>query len=312
MRHGLKFFNLYGHILMPEPLKCAYRMAWANDGGRAKAFQSDYAYDKRRDSPEWNTDRMKEIIMSSVVGFLGIILASGCSPASDTVESRGDYATSKLADGARDRLDLDADLKELVLSFKVGDGSPVPRGTAITEKIMCISDTVVRTNFLERFHKTLLSLEFCGNDYMKLRNGIGSLERLHDVYLDALSRCGGGLEQNMIARLEFLKWFRKEMERTLMPEPPRPLPGLFVSRDLYLEGVKDKYALHLRWLEETFNDYALKKLPRESADRVRCQIEDFLKRRIRTTEEILHDRKERRRRDSVPTPREEVGVSVDI
>ena len=32
MRHGLKFFNLYGHILMPEPLKCAYRMAWANDG----------------------------------------------------------------------------------------------------------------------------------------------------------------------------------------------------------------------------------------------------------------------------------------
>ncbi|MGN1150343.1 MAG: hypothetical protein ACI4SY_06510, partial [Sutterella sp.] len=138
---------------------------------------------------------------------------------------------------------------------------------------MCISDTVVRTNFLERFHKTLLSLEFCGNDYMKLRNGIGSLESLHDVYLDALSRCGGGLEQNMIARLEFLKWFRKEMERTLMPEPPRPLPGLFVSRDLYLEGVKDKYALHLRWLEETFNDYALKKLPRESADRVRCQIE---------------------------------------
>ena len=58
MRYGLKFFNLYGHILMLEPLKCAYRMAWANDGGRAKAFQSDYAYDKRRDSPEWNTDRM--------------------------------------------------------------------------------------------------------------------------------------------------------------------------------------------------------------------------------------------------------------
>ena len=29
---GFRFFNLYGHILMPETLKCAYRMARANDG----------------------------------------------------------------------------------------------------------------------------------------------------------------------------------------------------------------------------------------------------------------------------------------
>lgn len=29
---GFRFFNLYGHILMLETLKCAYRMARANDG----------------------------------------------------------------------------------------------------------------------------------------------------------------------------------------------------------------------------------------------------------------------------------------
>ena len=45
MRHGLKFFNLYGHILMPEPLKCAYRMAWANDGAAGVSNCPLYAVD---------------------------------------------------------------------------------------------------------------------------------------------------------------------------------------------------------------------------------------------------------------------------
>ena len=45
MRHGLKFFNLYGHILMPEPLKCAYRMAWASDGAAGVSNCPLYAVD---------------------------------------------------------------------------------------------------------------------------------------------------------------------------------------------------------------------------------------------------------------------------
>lgn len=240
------------------------------------------------------------------------LLVLGCSPD----DSSGIRAPVTTPAEAKTASELDGRLghkfMELAESFGAGDGSPISKGEEIVEEIGGIADPMRRKNYLERFRRTILSIQFDDFDYIKLINGITSMERLHLQYVSALSRCGGSLEDDFMFRLDFLKWLRREMARPLMPEQRSERHGLFVSKERYQKYVQNRYELNVGWLEETFNDCVMRKLPEESADRVRRQIEDFLKRRIRTDEEIRRDRRERRQRSPIPCSQGEVDVSVSI
>ena len=98
-----------------------------------------------------------------------------------------------------------------------------------------MSNAQERVSCLDRFRKTFLSVEFSGNDYRMLSIQLGALENSQYFYLSALYRCEGGLEQNLVFRLDFLKWLRREIEREAGVESdddPRR-PGLHVPRDMY-------------------------------------------------------------------------------
>lgn len=250
---------------------------------------------------------MKTILAKSrrILLLAGIAFAIGCSPDG---HSNADSHTAHRLEGHVANLvsGLDRSLKDLIGSFEAGDGRPISKGEQILEEIVDIRDPATRTNCLEHFRRTMLGIQFDGANYIKLSNGISSMERLHLYYLSALFRSGGNLEQDIAFRLDFLKWLMREMERPHVPDSGRRHPGIHVSMETYIKCLRNTYSLHLRLLEEAFNDHVLTELSKETANCIRRQIEGFIGRRIRTNEEIL------RARRAKPNPPARSNGDVDV
>lgn len=247
-----------------------------------------------------------------LLGIFSVIFCMGCSPASDSGHPHSNSA-HRTGKSCPDPIsDLDADFTELLRRFEDGDGGAITQGGVIVEKIVHISGARERTEGLKKFRDILLSIQFGGDDYQKLSGQFFALKELQSLYLGALFRCGGEIEQNVASRLAFLKWLKMELTRQskMPPDDEKRYMGVHVSGDMYLAHVKQAYDLNLRWLEETFNNHVVKKLSEVEVDEIRKEIEAFIGRKIRTNEEILRDR--RARPSPVAPLQGAVDASVDI
>ena len=254
---------------------------------------------------------MRRICHHAIV-FLGIaclLTTCGCSPASDSkaLPPPPRVACSKLPSN------LDAEFDELSRSFEAGDGSPISRGGAIVEKIVHIQDAGDRARCLSKYRELLHCMVFRGEDYNKLNNQLCALEELNAQLRSAIFRSGGTLAEEVSSRLDFLKWLKKETERqsASKKDDVRNHVGLFVTGEAYLECLRQTYDRQLRWLEESFNNHVVKKLPPREVEDLRREVEAFIGRRIRTNEEILRDRRNRKSTEPRVQPAE-IDVSAGV
>ena len=245
--------------------------------------------------------------------LLGLMIALGCTRETESGGGLPGPENSKRE--AQRTQTLDAKLRHFKRGLESEEGWPITFGGQLLEEIVGMSNAQERVSCLDRFRETFLSAEFSGNDYRMLSIQLGALDTLQDFYLSALFRCGDGLEQNLVFRLDFLKWLRREMARESGVESdddPRR-PGLHVSRDMYQSSLRDTSDIRLRELENKFNDYGAKMMPPDRAEEVRRQIEAFVGRPIRTNAQILHDRMNRPRPASCRSPTEDdVPVSSGL
>ena len=234
--------------------------------------------------------------------LLGLVMALGCTR--ETESGGGLSGPENSKQEAQRTQSLDAKLRHFKRGLESEEGWPITFGGQLLEEIVGMSNAQERVSCLDRFRKTFLSVGFSGNDYRMLSIQLGALENLQYFYLSALYRCEGGLEQNLVFRLDFLKWLRREIEREAGVESdddPRR-PGLHVPRDMYQLSLTHAYDTCLREIEKKFNDYGAKMMPPDRVEEVRRQIEAFVGRPIRTNEQILHDRMNRPRPDSCRSP----------
>ncbi len=224
------------------------------------------------------------LVHSLLLVCLFLFLGGGCSRS---------VGCGERSDGC----DLARDLEGFSRSFETGDGAPIRRGESILEKIANFPGATCRTNGLAQFRKTIFATEFSGGDYAKLRSGLGAMEHLQPSYLSAAYLCGLGLDENIGYRIDFLKWLRREMARPHdadTNDAAGAVPGpyvsrLFVSREAYQNSLEESYKLHLRWMEEAFNQASTLPEFSNGVDSVRLRIEQFLGRPIRTDEELRRE-----------------------
>ncbi|MGN0853543.1 MAG: hypothetical protein ACI4Q3_09230 [Kiritimatiellia bacterium] len=242
---------------------------------------------------------MKTIIglVNVLIISVGLVALSGCSPSVEQAECSTDGRKGGERARLNGGLDISQDLDDFSQSFDCGDGTPSRRGKAILEKIVNFPDVIGRTNGLAQFRKAVFAIEFSGSNYIKLSNGLGSMESLQSPYLSAAYQCGCGLDEDMGYRIDFLKWLKREMarpmgvgtnyiERRLGPCVSR----LSVSRETYQKALRDSYKLRLYWMEEAFNCGSTHPAYSNEIDAVQLQLEAFLGRPIRTNEELRRDR----------------------
>lgn len=245
--------------------------------------------------------------------LLGLTIALGCTR--ETESGGGLPVSVNSRQEAQRTQTLDSKLRHFKKGLESEEGWPITFGGQILEEIVGMSNTQERVSCLGRFRKTFLSAEFSGNDYRMLSIQLGALDTLQEFYLSALFRCGGRLEQNLVFRLDFLKWLRREIERESGVESnddPRR-PGLHVPRDMYQFSLTHAYDTRLRELEERFNDYGAKMMPPDRVEEVRRQIEAFVGRPIRTNAQILHDRMNWPRPASCRSPTDDdIPVSSEL
>ena len=239
--------------------------------------------------------------------LLGLAIILGCTRESEFENGQSVNPDSRIGLEARQAQTLETRLMDFKNSLETEEGRPLSLGEEILEGIVGMSNAQERASCLDRFRTTILSVEFSGNDYRKLRSQLGSAERLQISFLSALFRCGGGLDEDVVFRLDFLKWLRREIDRVsrMASDDERIILGVHVTRDGYQFGLKNVFDLCLREIEEEFNNHCVKKMPPDRVEEVRRQIEAFVGRPIRTNAQILHDRMNRPRPASCRSPTED-------
>ena len=238
-------------------------------------------------------------LMIIVAGAM--LFALGCTENPDEVSRRqGDFFTDSLAIMARMN-----QMTNEVICLKRHQGKLDFRG--LSASLAAITNDNERIDLVSKLTDCVLSLNVSGLSYHDQNNALISIERIMEnvVFPNLLSRNKVGLdafyELEFDYRLRLMEWRRNQIRRTA-PKSRIDNPDLVTDegeynerqwwRQIHYNGISC-YEMHLRMLEGTAQLYG-KRISKESADRIRAKIENYLGRPLRTLDQLKADGKSRR------------------
>ena len=178
----------------------------------------------------------------------------------------------------------------------------------ISKSIAAVTNDAARLQLVDRLSACVLALDVSRLSYQHQYNALLSIEDIMDnVVLGNLpSRYKIGLdayfERYYDYKLRLMEWRRKQIRRTA-PKHRIKNPNVILDeaedeerlwwRRIHYSGISC-YEGRLRTLEGEFQLYA-RRISKETADRIRVKIENYLGRPLRTMKQMREDFKAKRR-----------------
>jgi len=208
----------------------------------------------------------------------------GCCPSgkNDTVQDSGNIKV----------LEDDVGVDTLAMNYKDVNVNPLGIGRELADRIIRIKDLAKRKKELGRYGDMLLSVDVPG-DYRVKYERFSRLVDLHEIYLDALYRCGVSLESQIDFRLAFLEKIRREIgfqEKKLVGAEFASVAEEAMV-EYYLSGLRQSLDVYLWRLESYYNTHVVNVADMYVEKQIRIKIEKAIGRQIRTEEEIRLDRR---------------------
>ena len=193
-----------------------------------------------------------------------------------------------------------------VITLKQHQGRFDFRG--LSQSLSSITNDDIKLEFISKLTDSILSLDVSGLSYRDQNNAMISIEQIMGdvVFSNLPSRYKTGLdvyfERYYDYKLRLLEWKRNQIKRTA-PKNRIKNPDLVSDEREYNErqwwrlihynGILC-YESDLRMLEGESQLY-MRRISKESADRIRAKIENYLGRPLRTLDQLKADGKAKRR-----------------
>lgn len=224
----------------------------------------------------------------------------GCTPHSDTMP----------------RTSMDSDFDEALDRVQTPRSGTLEFGDRISVKISGVEDRHERKRCLDKFRRIILQSKLDASNYSDRSSQLSVVEDFAGAYLFTLKRCNLTFDDAVEFRLEFLEKIKRDIEmmsKVAATGGEDTVIGVHWSADMYLDRLKSCHDLHLRYLEDSFNEH-VKKMSHVEIDDTRRKIENAIGRSIRTSEQILRDRRHTLRKYNVNllAPNHDEKVHVEL
>lgn len=178
----------------------------------------------------------------------------------------------------------------------------------ISKSIAAVTNDAARLQLVDRLSACVLALDVSRLSYQHQYNALRSIEDVmgNVVFGNLPSRYKIGLdayfERYYDYKLRLMEWRRDQIRRTA-PKHRIKNPNVILDeaedeerlwwREIHYHGIP-VYEMHLRMLEGESQLY-MRRISKESADRIRAKIENYLGRPLRTLDQLKADGKAKRR-----------------
>ena len=178
----------------------------------------------------------------------------------------------------------------------------------ISKSIAAVTNDAARLQLVDRLSACVLALDVSRLSYQHQYNALRSIEDVmgNVVFGNLPSRYKIGLdayfERYYDYKLRLMEWRRDQIRRTA-PKHRIKNPNVILDeaedeerqwwRAIHYHGIP-VYEMHLRMLEGESQLY-MRRISKESADRIRAKIENYLGRPLRTLDQLKADGKAKRR-----------------
>lgn len=168
----------------------------------------------------------------------------------------------------------------------------------IADGFSALPDGAERRKRLERFKEVVFVMGVDGADYNRLSKGVGRREILFNDCLAVAKRCGAAFSERMEFRMAFIRWLCAEYARrqTAVSANDDHAAGLHLTAELYLFNLNRMIYRNLEEMEKEFVGSAAAECSQREFEHLRTRIESFLRRPVRSREEIERRGREWRER----------------